>query len=63
MELGCGDGAFWLKNKKHWSKTWSIIFSDLSSGMLENTSKKLQNIIEGFYRFFEFGKSKIGWGY
>ncbi|WP_157061252.1 hypothetical protein [Liquorilactobacillus aquaticus] len=52
-----------MKNKKHWSKTWSIIFSDLSSGMLENTSKKLQNIIEGFYRFFEFGKSKIGWGY
>ncbi len=34
LELGCGTGVLWLKNRDRLPEGWNITLSDLSSGML-----------------------------
>jgi len=41
LELGCGTGLFWLANRNNILKSWSIILSDYSEGMLETTRYNL----------------------
>ncbi|MCL2126934.1 MAG: class I SAM-dependent methyltransferase [Treponema sp.] len=41
LELGCGTGLFWLANRNNMVKTWSVILSDYSEGMLETSRKNL----------------------
>lgn len=41
LELGCGTGLFWLANRNSIKKSWSIILSDYSEGMIETTRKYL----------------------
>lgn len=41
LELGCGDGSFWDKNRKSINTSWSITLSDFSDGMLDSAKKKL----------------------
>lgn len=44
LELGCGTGEFWYKNKDSLKNDWNIILSDFSTGMLESTRKKLEQV-------------------
>jgi ubiquinone/menaquinone biosynthesis C-methylase UbiE len=44
LELGCGTGLFWLANRNNIIKSWEIILSDYSDGMLEATRKSLSRL-------------------
>ena len=44
LELGCGTGLFWLANRNHIVKSWSIVLSDYSEGMLETARKNLSRL-------------------
>src|SRR5215469_3584276 len=48
LELGCGTGLFWLANRKNIVKSWSIILSDYSDGMLETTRNNLSQLNYNF---------------
>jgi ubiquinone/menaquinone biosynthesis C-methylase UbiE len=41
LELGCGNGVFWAKNKHRIPSDWNIVLSDFSSGMLKDAQKNL----------------------
>ncbi|WP_249315527.1 class I SAM-dependent methyltransferase [Bacillus sp. FJAT-49711] len=41
LELGCGNGVFWGKNKSRVSNSWRITLSDFSEGMLEDAEKNI----------------------
>src|SRR5215207_9353938 len=34
LEIGCGDGALWLRNLDRLPPAWRVTLSDLSTGML-----------------------------
>ena len=44
LELGCGTGLFWLANRNNIVKSWSILLSDYSEGMLENARNSLSRL-------------------
>jgi ubiquinone/menaquinone biosynthesis C-methylase UbiE len=48
LELGCGTGVFWLANRDNIVKSWSIILSDYSEGMLETARNNLSNLSYNF---------------
>lgn len=48
LELGCGTGALWHKNKEIINEDWSITVSDFSKGMLESTKESLKTIDHNF---------------
>ena len=48
LELGCGTGLFWLANRNNIVKSWSIILSDYSEGMLETAGKSLSRLNYNF---------------
>jgi len=48
LELGCGTGLFWLANRNNIIKSWSIILSDYSEGMLETTRNNLSRLNYNF---------------
>jgi ubiquinone/menaquinone biosynthesis C-methylase UbiE len=48
LELGCGTGLFWLANRNNTVKSWSIILSDYSEGMLETTRNSLSRLSYNF---------------
>lgn len=48
LELGCGTGLFWLANRNNIVKSWSIILSDYSEGMLETTRTSLSRLNYNF---------------
>ncbi|MCL2138388.1 MAG: class I SAM-dependent methyltransferase, partial [Treponema sp.] len=52
LELGCGTGLFWLANRNNIDKTWSIILSDYSEGMLETSRNSLSRLKYNF----QYGK-------
>ncbi|MDQ0483098.1 class I SAM-dependent methyltransferase [Guptibacillus hwajinpoensis] len=39
LEIGCGDGTFWLKNREQIDSSWNLILSDYSDGMVESAKK------------------------
>lgn len=41
LELGCGDGTFWYKNRDRIPSDWKITLSDLSLGMMEAARNRL----------------------
>ncbi|WP_100489148.1 class I SAM-dependent methyltransferase [Sporolactobacillus pectinivorans] len=41
LELGCGDGTFWKKNRDCVPDSWMITLSDFSSGMLADTQQTM----------------------
>lgn len=43
LELGCGNGLLWNKNKDSINTTWDISLSDFSEGMLECAKQNLNN--------------------
>lgn len=48
LELECGTGDFWYKNKQYLKNTWNITLSDFSYGMLKDTEKTLAQIDHSF---------------
>jgi len=44
LELGCGTGDFWYKNRRNLKNDWSITLSDFSMGMLDSTKQRLEDI-------------------
>jgi ubiquinone/menaquinone biosynthesis C-methylase UbiE len=44
LELGCGNGAFWVKNKQRVPDSWEITLSDFSEGMLADAKSSLQDM-------------------
>jgi ubiquinone/menaquinone biosynthesis C-methylase UbiE len=48
LELGCGTGLFWLANRNNIARSWSIILSDSSKGMLETTRRNLSRLSHYF---------------
>lgn len=48
LELGCGTGDFWYKNRNYIKKDWSIDLSDFSMGMLEDAKKNLKQVDYNF---------------
>ncbi|WDZ55258.1 MerR family transcriptional regulator [Paenibacillus polymyxa] len=43
LELGCGDGTFWLRNAERIPSNWRITLTDMSSGMVEEARCRLGN--------------------
>ena len=37
LEVGCGTGALWTKNRSHIPATWQLTLADFSLGMVETT--------------------------
>ncbi|KAA0560118.1 methyltransferase domain-containing protein [Bacillus sp. CH30_1T] len=52
LELGCGDGSFWFKNKDDIPKGLKVTLSDNFAGMLWHTKEKLDD-------FFDFRYEQI----
>lgn len=52
LELGCGDGTFWKKNKNRVPDSWAITLSDFSSGMLADAQKNIGEAPNISYREF-----------
>lgn len=44
LELGCGSGAFWQKNRARVPAGWNIALSDLSSQMVQTAKKNLNGL-------------------
>jgi ubiquinone/menaquinone biosynthesis C-methylase UbiE len=44
LELGCGNGNFWLKNINRIPESWKLKLSDFSPGMLREAKQKLQSL-------------------
>ncbi|GCD11569.1 class I SAM-dependent methyltransferase [Clostridium tagluense] len=44
LELGCGPGGLWERNKYKLNKDWNITLSDFSKGMLECAKKTLAEV-------------------
>lgn len=43
LELGCGDGSFWVKNAHRLPENCEIILTDISEGMVEDAKRNLKN--------------------
>lgn len=41
LELGCGDGTFWIRNAERIPSSWRITLTDMSSGMVEEARCRL----------------------
>lgn len=48
LELGCGTGEFWSKNRQNLNDNWIITLSDFSIGMLESTKNTLEQLHYNF---------------
>ncbi|MBZ9635229.1 methyltransferase domain-containing protein [Clostridium sp. FP1] len=48
LELGCGTGDLWNRNRENINEDWSITVSDFSKGMLESTKESLKPIGHNF---------------
>ncbi|HET7580606.1 MAG TPA: class I SAM-dependent methyltransferase [Bacillales bacterium] len=48
LELGCGSGVFWLKNRSRIPESWEVLLSDFSSGMLEDAILHLAEMDHDF---------------
>lgn len=51
LELGCGNGRLWQENAAAIPDHASILLSDLSPGMLEDTKKKLAAVDRGHFSY------------
>lgn len=48
LELGCGDGSFWVKNAHRLTNNCEIILTDISEGMLEDAKRNLKSVENKF---------------
>ncbi|MCM1989985.1 MerR family transcriptional regulator [Oceanirhabdus seepicola] len=50
LDIGCGDGSIWLKNKDRIPKGCTIVLSDMSQGMIEKAKENLKGV-DGEFQF------------
>lgn len=48
LELGCGMGELWYRNKENISNDWSVVISDFSEPMLQKCKNKLEKLGHDF---------------
>lgn len=48
LEIGCGTGDIWYKNRHNINDNWIITLSDISKGMLQSTKERLSEIKHDF---------------
>ncbi|MGH4123452.1 MAG: MerR family transcriptional regulator [Clostridium sp.] len=48
LELGCGDGSFWLRNKDRLPEQCEITLTDISEGMIEDARNNLAGLDKTF---------------
>ncbi|HLK56525.1 MAG TPA: methyltransferase domain-containing protein [Chthonomonadaceae bacterium] len=48
LELGCGPGMLWLRNRERIPATWNILLSDFSPGMLQEAQANLSAVAHPF---------------
>ena len=48
LELGCGSGTLWLKNRERIPAGWDITLSDFSAGMVDEARRTLADITPPF---------------
>jgi ubiquinone/menaquinone biosynthesis C-methylase UbiE len=48
LELGCGPGTLWAKNRERIPAGWNILLSDFSGGMLEDARRNLAGVSHPF---------------
>jgi ubiquinone/menaquinone biosynthesis C-methylase UbiE len=48
LEVGCGTGKLWLKNKEKIEESLKVTLSDFSKGMLKSTKNKLKDLNHDF---------------
>ncbi|MFD3157834.1 class I SAM-dependent methyltransferase [Haloimpatiens sp. FM7330] len=54
LEIGCGTGRLWSKNRQYLNKEWSITLADFSKGMLKSTKEELEELNYNFmYKEFD----------
>ena len=44
LEVGCGDGALWLKNAERIPDRWAVTLADFSPGMVDDVRRSLQAV-------------------
>ena len=55
LELGCGDGTFWLENASNMVPELTVLLSDCSAGMVGDAREKLRLVGGDFsYEVFDF---------
>jgi ubiquinone/menaquinone biosynthesis C-methylase UbiE len=60
LELGCGDGTFWKKNRERFPKGCAITLSDFSAGMLADAQRKIGNFPNVTYQPIDIQKIPFG---
>ena len=53
LELGCGNGELWLVNHERLPKGFMPVLSDISMGMLNDASRKLENKVTAEYELID----------
>lgn len=48
LELGCGPGALWVRNRDRIPPRWHVTLSDLSDGMIEEAQSNLRELGPSF---------------
>jgi len=48
LEVGCGTGKLWIKNKESIEKSLDVTLSDFSKGMIKSTKDKLKELNNNF---------------
>ncbi len=48
LELGCGTGVLWLKNRERIPAGWRVTLTDLSEGMLHAAQQELRQVAHHF---------------
>lgn len=48
LELGCGTGVLWLKNRERIPTGWRVALTDLSEGMLHAAQQELRQVAHPF---------------
>lgn len=61
LELGCGDGALWMKNPDLPRKDLEISLSDISDGMVRDARRNISRSLPGssFFRYYTFDCAHI----
>jgi SAM-dependent methyltransferase len=45
LEVGCGTGLFWTEGRRHDANDFTLTLTDLSPGMVEETSRKVSGLV------------------
>lgn len=61
LELGCGDGSFWIQNREKMPPECRVVLSDVSKGMVRDARRSVQNV-NGTFSYKVFPCEQIPYG-